>query len=274
VSTVPMAERQAVGAYVRQQRQRARPDAFPALTRRRRHVVHLSQGDLAELAGVSVSLIEQVENGRYDNLNPGLVLRLALALGLSLDEQQYLLNYLLPVRFHLNGQQDQVPAAVRSLVDATDPNPAVVADARFDILYWNRGATRMIADFGALPREQRNVLVSMFCVPEMRTAWDDWEGNARLMTAGLRMQGSLHPHYREAIHELAAFLADSDPQFREWWASEEPATRPNPEKVLYHPEFGRLRLYQTVSEVMGHTHLSLIVYTPRDEETARRFREF
>jgi transcriptional regulator with XRE-family HTH domain len=269
-----MPERQAVGSYLRQQRRRATPGAFPALGQRRRHVSHLSQSDLAELADVSVSLIEQVENGRYDNLNPALVQRLALALGLSLDEQQYLLNFLHPVRIHPNGNDGTVPAAVRSLVDATDPNPAVVIDARFDILYWNRGATRMIADFGAIPREQRNVLINMFCFPGARTAWEDWEGNARIMTAGLRMQASLHPHYRDAIHELASSLADRDPQFREWWATEEPAARPSPEKEFFHPEFGRLRLYQTVSEVIDNPHLSLIVFTPRDEETARRFREF
>jgi transcriptional regulator with XRE-family HTH domain len=274
VSTLPMAERRAVGAYLRQQRQRATPDGFPTLARRRRHVPYLSQSDLAELAGVSVSLIEQVENGRYDNLNAGVVQRLADALDLSRQQQQYLLNYLSPVRAHPDRQDAEVPASVRSLVDATDPNPAIVADARFDILYWNRGATRMIADFDRMPRHQRNVLLSMFGAPEMRAAWDDWEGNARLLVAGLRMQGSLHPAYRESIHELAAQLSRQDAQFREWWASEEPASRPNPEKEFFHPELGRLRLYQTVSEVLGHPHLSLVVYTPRDEETARRFREF
>lgn len=273
MSNVPSGARQAIGSYLRQQRLGAAPDQFAQLKRRRRHVAHLTQGDVAELAGVSTAVVAQVENGRYANLNPSLVQKLGQALGLSENKKEYLINFLQRSNGHLHVQPDELPMSVRSVVDMAEPNPAVLINARFDILYWNRGATMMLTDFGKLPVSQRNVVVSMFCVPGMRVSWKDWESNARNIVAGLRMQASHQPAFRDAINELAGEMSRVDPLFKRWWSSEDPAIQPHREKDFDHPRLGPMRLYQTVSAILGSPHLSIIVYTPRDEETERLFRE-
>jgi transcriptional regulator with XRE-family HTH domain len=269
-----MNDRLVVGTFIREQRLRAVPENFPDLRRRRRHVGHLSQSDVAELAGISVTVVGQVENGRYANLNPSLIRKLALALRLSPHQQQYVLNFIQQPSPHERREEyEAVPASVRSVVDASEPNPALIVNPRFDILYWNRSATGLLADFGKVSPAQRNVVVSMFGVPEMRVAWEDWESNARNIVAGLRMQASLHAAFRDAIHELADGMSHADASFATWWAEEEPLVRPHREKRFLHPRLGSMRLYQTVSEILGNPHLSLIVYTPMDEETARLFQE-
>ena len=273
MSDVRLADRQAVGTFIRQQRRSVAPGEFPQLIRRRRHVVHLTQGDLAELAGVSHSVVAQVENGRYANLSPTLVQKLCQALDLPANHQQYLMNLVHSTPSLQPSPPDEIPASVRSVVDAAEPNPAMLLNPRFDIVYWNSGATRLLTDFGKLPEGQRNVAVSMFCVPEMRIAWKNWESNARNIVAGMRMQASLRPTYRDAINDLANDLSCIDPLFAAWWKNVDPLVQPLREKDFEHPRVGLLRVYQTVSDVVGCPHLSLLVFTPRDARTAQLFRE-
>jgi transcriptional regulator with XRE-family HTH domain len=256
-----------VGAYFRRQRQRATPDRFPDLRNRRRHVAHLTQADLAELAGVSISLVAQVERGRYDNLNLPLVQRLVDALGLGDGHRRYVQHLVQPAAEPAPEEPDDVPESVRSVVDTCGPSPAMVLNPRFDVLYWNAGAAGMIIDFGQLPDAERNMVVAMFCVPEMRARWGEWADTARSVVASLRMQAGLHPAYREAIHELAGDLSRADPLFARWWAEEDPQWSLGRERDVHHPRLGTLRLYQTMSEVLGSPYLTLLQFSPRDEET-------
>jgi len=270
---VPAVERQRVGAYVRQQRQRASPGRFPGLRNRRRHVSYLTQADLAELAGVSVSLVAQVERGRYANLNLPLVQRLVEALDLGDDQRRYVQSLVQPAEEPAPAEPREVPKAVRSVIDTCAPNPAMVLNPRFDILYWNLGAARMLIDFGEVAEPERNLAVAMFCVPELRARWGEWAHTARSVVASLRMQASLHTSYRVAIHELAADLSREDPLFARWWAEEDPQLALDRERDFHHPRLGTLRLYQTVSEVLGSPHLTLLQFAPRDEETGRALQQ-
>jgi transcriptional regulator with XRE-family HTH domain len=246
---------------------RAAPDRFPGLQNRRRHVEHLTQADLAELAGVSVSLVAQVERGRYDNLNLALLRRLVDALDLGDDHQRYVQHMVQLGEEPAPEAPDDVPESVRSVVDTCGPSPAMVLNPRFDVLYWNAAAAGMIIDFGQLPEAERNLVVAMFCVPEMRARWAEWAHSARNMVSSLRMQASLHPAYRASIDELAGDLSREDPLFARWWAEEDPQLSLDRERDFYHPRLGTLRLYQTLSEVPGSPHLSLLQFSPRDEET-------
>jgi transcriptional regulator with XRE-family HTH domain len=260
-----------IGLFLRQQRQQALREQFPELSPgRRRHVRYLTQAELAELAGVSVTMVEQIESGRYPNVNPAVVRKLCQAMRLAPERTAYALSLFRALDDGI-AHSTEIPDSVRSVVDLSEPNPAVVITPRFDIVYWNRAATRMLVDFATLPPELRNVVTTMFCIPEMRTAWMQWEANARTIVAGLRMMTSQVPAYRAANLRLVADLSARDPLFARWWQEEGPAIDPVQVKDFLHPEVGLLRLYQTVSQVMGAEHLSLIQFTARDEETRQAF---
>jgi transcriptional regulator with XRE-family HTH domain len=277
MASVLSGDRQTIGDFLRQRRLSLQPDRFAALIKRRRHVDHLTQTDLAELAGVSVAVVAQVETGRYENINPALVLRLSRALQLDQDQERYLLNFLqpvpAPVAGHASPPQSNVTAGIRSVVDNAEPNPAVLINARFDILYWNLSATKLLGDFGAMPADKRNVLWSMFGVPEMRQVWVGWESNARNMVAGIKMIASFNPVYRPSINSLVAELCQADPDFRRFWAEEDPGMQPNMEKGYIHPRLGPMQLFQTVTEIMGSPDLSYILFTPGDKATEALFRQ-
>lgn len=267
MSTVQHLEQAAIGSFVRQQRQKCRPEDFPTLVQRRRHVPHLTQADLAELAGVSEAAIAQIESSRYPNLNPNILSRICLALNLSPVHRHYLLNLLSDPGGYYAGDDD-VPQRVRAVVDMAQPRPAVVVNASLDILYWNDAAAAVLADFAQMPSGDRNILKIMFCVPEARKLWVNWSSYVEDLVGGLKMQFSRVPDYRERISELVARMQVESEEFADLWKTVDPFLLPTVEKELDHPIAGRLRLDETVSEVVGAPYLFIIQFTPRDDQTA------
>ncbi len=260
-------EQAAIGSFVRQQRQKACPEDFPALVQRRRHVSHLTQADLAELAGVSEAAIAQIESSRYPNLNTNILGRISEALDLGPMQHHYLLSLLSDSRGYYAGE-DELPDRVMAVVDAAEPYPAVVVNACFDILYWNHSATLMIGDFSRMPPGERNVIANMFCIPASKELWVDWDDYVTNLVAGLKMQYSRVPDYRGRISNLVTRMTTESAEFAHLWESVDPFMTPPPEKEIQHPIAGRLRLYQTVSEVVDAPYLFIIQFTPRDDETA------
>jgi transcriptional regulator with XRE-family HTH domain len=265
--TAPTLQGAIIGSFVRQQRQRADPVEFPTLARRRRHVPHLTQADLAQLAGVSEAAIAQIESSRYPNLNANILSRISEALSLGPMQHHYLLSLLSDSSGYYSGE-DEIPERVIALVDAAEPNPAAVVNACFDILYWNDNAARILGDFSLMPPDERNVIANMFCVSASKELWIGWDEYVKNLVAGLKMQYSRVPDYRDRISDLVTRMSMESEEFARLWETVDPFMTPPPEKDLQHPTAGRLRLYQTVSEVVGAPYLFIIQFTPRDDETA------
>lgn len=233
---------------------------------------YLTQADLAELAGVSEALVAQVENGRYENLNASVVIKLSTALDLAPNQEQYLLNFLQAQSCSRDPKPQDIPAMLRAVVRSSLPSPAMILTPRLDVVHWNTTAARMLGDFSAMPTAHRNIVLQMFLEPTMRERWVNWADNARNMLAALRMFMSQNPVYRDDIALLAASVSERDRQFREWWNSEDPVLTPNREKDFRHPDVGMLHIYQTVGAVLGSPHHSILLMTPRDEATEAAFR--
>lgn len=260
-------ETREIGAFLRLQRINTRaPDFYKSA--RKRHRPHLTQQELADKADVSVVLIGQVEAGRYQNLNAPILLRICRALDLSRDDEKYVVHLLeRPVEAVVD-LYPGIPDFVRAIVDAAEPNPALIVTPRFDIVYWNKAAIRLMMDFSTLPLEMRNVVVGMFAIPEMRTMWVEWKKNARILVSGLRMMMSNVPSHRRVIQDLADEMRAQHPDFAQWWDEVPPEIKPSHEKDFIHPRVGVLHLYQTVSQVVGAEQFSFLQFTPRDPATA------
>lgn len=260
----------AIGDFLRQQRLRAEAGLHAPTQGRRRHVSHLTQAEVAELAGVSEAVVAQIEAGRYPNLNPRILAKLEEALQLEPHQVAYLNNLLMPPSNGSSRPRADLLHAVQALVDAAEPNPACIIDLHFDILYWNRSIAAMLGDFGSLPPEERNVVWTMFRWPDMRRNWVTWEANARNIIAGFRMQRSMLPPDDVAADRLIARLSVCDEQFAAWWAAADPEIQPIADKDFRHPEVGLLRIHQTVTAVLGAPDLMILQMTPRDEATRLR----
>ena len=57
---------------------------------------------------------------------------------------------------------------LQRVLDSLEFSPAYVKTSIWDVVAWNRAATVVLHDYGALAPEQRNILRFMFCEPRVR----------------------------------------------------------------------------------------------------------
>ncbi|WP_438817497.1 MmyB family transcriptional regulator, partial [Streptomyces clavuligerus] len=87
-------------------------------------------------------------------------------------------------------RQEGVTPRLQGVLDALDPSPALIRNAIWDVIAWNRAATVLLTDYGALPPEERNVLRFIFLDPRVRAAQYDWESVARFVVAAFRVDAA------------------------------------------------------------------------------------
>ena len=75
---------------------------------------------------------------------------------------------------------------LRSILDAVEPYPAYVADARWTVVAWNAAACHVFADFAALSPRERNIVWFAFTHPSQRLLLVEWEREVRGLLALFR----------------------------------------------------------------------------------------
>jgi hypothetical protein len=79
------------------------------------------------------------------------------------------------------------------LIERLNDTPALVCNARYDVLAWNRMAAALLGDFAALPRAERNIVWRFFSDTAARARHDPAgaEQFARESVADLRAASAL-----------------------------------------------------------------------------------
>src|SRR3546814_2432367 len=72
-------------------------------------------------------------------------------------------------------------------LDALPFSPALVKTPAWDIVAWNVAAQAVLADYAALPPQERNTLRRLFGDPATRARLPDWEDNVRFAIAVFRI---------------------------------------------------------------------------------------
>ena len=129
------------------------------------------------------------------------------------------------------------------LLDRLDDTPAMVCDAKYDVLAWNAMAAALIADFSALPPSERNIIWRFFTDPEVRGRHDADGARrfARESAADLRAAAARYP--RDAgVRQLVNRLLAASTEFRDLWAERDVQARRSARKRLRHPVVGWLDL--------------------------------
>lgn len=258
-----------IGAFLRQCRLRAM--AGNEVPDRRRHVPYLTQAEVAELAGVSESLVAQIETGRYAHLTPRLLAKLGAALRLDAGQTTYLRHLL---AWPDAGPEIGAPgplAAARSLVESIPWHPALLCGPRLEILAWNRCATATLTDFARLPQEERNAVRLMFSDRGFCRNWLTWEHRARTTVAGLRLRRSELPPGDEALEALIAHLRHNA-SFVALWEDGDLNIHADGDQDFLHPNAGLLRFHITVTEVLDLSYTTVAHLLPRDAETDAKLR--
>ena len=263
----------ALGAYLRDRREKLDPAAFGFSTERRR-TPGLRREEVAQRASVSATWYTWLEQGRGGAPSGDVLDRIAEALALSDVEREHL--YLLAV-----GHPPEVRRAgasangavmphLQRVLDAFESAPALIATSTWDIVAWNVAATLVLGDYAAIPVERRNALRLIFS-PGARERMTDWESHARSLVASLRAESA-----RIGTTERAAALVDelsrSSPAFAAMWKERNVAALGPGVKRLTRADRVITFDFATFA-VHGHSDLHMVVYTPSTSADARELRE-
>lgn len=143
---------------------------------------------------------------------------------------------------------------------------------RWDLLAWNEGARRLLADFAVIPPEERNILWLLFARQDIRPLVVDWEARARRVLANFRAESA--PHVGDpSFDELIDGLKRVSPEFQTWWDLHEVVWDAGGRREFDHPIVGRLALEMTAFFLHDAPDLRLVVYTPlADGDSAEKLR--
>lgn len=211
------------------------------------------------LAGVSPDYYARIEQGRATNVSDQVLDAVAGVLRLDELERRHLQALVKPVR---NGRHDPVKVrpALRSMIAALDPTPAVLHGPRLEVLAINRAGRLLIHDFDALPESERNMVRWMFTDARAKQVYPDWPDIAAQLVAILRLNAGRNGADTE-LAELVADLSMASAAFAKLWADQRLFQHTHGPKRFHHESIGTLTVnYETV-HLPADPGLSLILYT-------------
>ncbi len=242
----------ALGEFLRARRTAPRPQAGgPGALRRQ---------DVALHAGISVSYLAKLEQGRASAPSAPVLDRLAWALRLDDDERLHLYTVAgVAPRPAGAATPRRVSPSLRQLLDGWNATPALVTTGSGDVLTANLLARAL---FGALP-ERGNVLRALLGEgpPQHTIANVDEVGTwfvARLRR--LHEQEGRHPEATQLVQELLATSA----RFRRLWRDHAslPADTTPLHVVVDHDEVGEVSLHGLALPVRGGSGQEIVVLQP------------
>ncbi|MEU6601637.1 helix-turn-helix transcriptional regulator [Streptomyces flaveolus] len=257
-----------LGDFLRSRRAALRPEDVgitPHPTRRR--VTGLRREELAMLAGVSITHYTRLEQGRVTSASDAVLDAIARTLRLTEDETAHLKDLARPSETSRPAapRVEHASASARQLLAAMTDVPALVLDRRNDVLAWNVLGHALLA--GHLPSDSPDSLGSrpnltrmLFLDEQYRELYTDWNEEAQLAVASLRLVAGRHPDDR-GLAELVGRLTVQCDEFASRWAQHPVRTCTSGVKRLHHPLVGAMDLSFENLVIPGTSGQRLIAYT-------------
>jgi transcriptional regulator with XRE-family HTH domain len=260
-----------LGTYLKDRRSKLDPAAF-GLPLKRRRTPGLRREEVAQRAHVSATWYTWLEQGRGGAPSADVLDRIARALMLTDVEREHLFLIGLgrPPEVHYQAS-DGVSPRLQRILDAFPVSPAFIKTPAWDVLAWNRAASMVLTDYGAIPRERRNILRLIFCDPRVRERQTDWESVARFVVAAFRADAA-RAGASEAIRALVDELSQASPAFAALWRDNDVRAYGEGSKQLRHPTAGLIAMEFSAFAVDGGPDLGMVVYNPATPEDAEKIR--
>jgi transcriptional regulator with XRE-family HTH domain len=260
-----------LGTYLKDRRAKLDPTAF-GFSPGRRRTAGLRREEVAQRANISPTWYTWLEQGRGGAPSADVLDRIARALMLTDAEREhlFLLGLGRPPEVRYQNREGVTPRLQRVL-DALEPNPALIRTATWDVVAWNRASTVMLTDYASIPAEQRNILRFIFFSPQARAAQYDWTSVARYAVGAFRVDVAR----AGAAEKVSAFvdeLCRLSPEFEAMWRDNNVSAHHEGVKYIKHPVLGRLAFEFSAFAVDGRPDLTMLIYNPTMPEDVERIR--
>ncbi|WP_327356065.1 helix-turn-helix transcriptional regulator [Streptomyces sp. NBC_01304] len=268
-----------LAAFLRSRRARVTPEDVGMPPGLRRRTPGLRREEVAQLSGVGVTWYTWLEQGRPINASAQVLDAVARTLRLDRPEREHL--YHLAEVPHSPDDEDQACALevgpeIQGILDALDPNPAVVYNARYDVLATNPAYRDLFFPPPMGDSNRPNVLWGLFMVPEPSCPLVFRESELPVMVAQLR--GAYGRHVGEPAWEsFISRLSAASPFFAELWASGDVVPPGSRVKTFRHEAVGEMRMTSVSLSINGMPEARIVTYTPNDGQSRDRMgalREF
>jgi transcriptional regulator with XRE-family HTH domain len=257
-----------LGATLRDWRERLNPGDFGVAVSSGRRAPGLRRQEVAQLSGVSVDYLIQLEQGRAKTPSPQVLAALSQALRLS-DVERTHLFFLARQSPHDNARRHQaVPDSLRRMVRQLPGNPAAVYDPSWSPLVWNSMWATIFGDPSERPERERNKVWRYFTGLPTRVLRSPEEERLfeKRIISDLRSSFGQYPD-DEQLGQLIGDLLPASPRFRELWKAREVAPYDEEHKTIEHPELGLLQLH---CDIVRHEGLRLVVFTAPPGSTSAK----
>jgi transcriptional regulator with XRE-family HTH domain len=232
-----------LGATLRDWRDRLTPEEFGLPIAVGRRARGLRRQEVADLAGVSLDYLVQLEQGRARTPSPQVLAALARALRLTETERGHLFRLAdrpVPDERQIH---NSLPPSVRRLVAHLPSSPAAVYDVRWDPIAWNAMWVAVMGDPLDRPERERNMAWRYFTGLPTRVVRPP--GGQReyeeIVAADLRSTVGRYPD-DDRLAGLIDDLHDASARFRRLWNTRHVGVYEQERKTIDHPERGLLQL--------------------------------
>nr|WP_239081982.1 helix-turn-helix transcriptional regulator [Streptomyces sp. SID9727] len=234
----------------------------------RRRTPGLRREEVAQLSGVGVTWYTWLEQGRPINASPQVLDAVARTLRLDPPEREHLYE-LAGVAFLPGRGCDtfEVGEEIQGIIDALDPLPAAVYNARYDVLATNPGYRDIFALPAMRGTKVPNALWSLFTASEEDCPIVHRSQELPLMAATLRSGYGRHVG-EPAWETFIAALSEASPYFARLWRSGDVVPPGRRVKTFRHwAVAGEIRMTSVSLTINGLPECRIVTYTPADEES-------
>ncbi|MEM9561995.1 MAG: helix-turn-helix transcriptional regulator [Actinomycetota bacterium] len=261
-------QRRELGDFLRSRRERLSAAEVGLPTTSSRRAPGLRREEVAVLAGVGVSWLTRIEQGRAGSVSGEVLGALAGALRLSPTERDHLFRlagvHLPPDPGDPAGPGGDVDVRLRRLVDGLAPNPTYLLDPGWTVVWWNEPEAELfplLRRYEGLPAAERPNLLRLFLEhPDLPATIEDWDDEVRRLVHQFRAHATAHPS--TAVEELVDELAAAHPAFGAAWDERDVEPLAPHMRSIRHPAGGRRTYDQHRLPLPDHPGWLLVVFVP------------
>ena len=227
-----------------------------------RRVPGLRREEAAMLAGVSVDYYTKMERGDLRGVSDSVLDALARGLRLDDAERTHLFDLARAAGPSSPTRRRRTPAqrvrpSVQRIIDAMTHAPALVQNARGDVLAANRLGYALYCEMDLAPGRPANHARFVFLDPRSHAFFVEWERVADDTVAMLRTEAGRDPHDRN-LTDLVGELSTQSDAFRTRWAAHNVRAHHTGTKRYHHPIVGDLSLTYEILELAADPGLVLL----------------